>query len=50
MVTYKPPTGYLDSVTYLRISDEFLEPENLKIFEVFVAQMKSDSFVTPFSN
>jgi len=49
MVSYKPPTGDLESVTYLRISDEFLQLDNLNLFSKFVAQMKEDSFATPFS-
>mmetsp|Transcript_15480 Transcript_15480/g.27153 ORF Transcript_15480/g.27153 Transcript_15480/m.27153 type:complete len:482 (+) Transcript_15480:36-1481(+) len=49
MVSYKPPAGYLDSVTYLRISDKFLEAKHLETFSSFVAQMQSPSYVTPFT-
>jgi len=49
MVSYKPPTGYLKSVTYLRISDVLLEPANLATFTAFVRQMADPGFVTPWS-
>mmetsp|Transcript_63216 Transcript_63216/g.112380 ORF Transcript_63216/g.112380 Transcript_63216/m.112380 type:complete len:425 (+) Transcript_63216:2-1276(+) len=49
ILSHKPPVGYLDSVTYLRMCDAFLQPSNLRLFAQFVAQMSERRFVTPFS-
>eukprot|EP00415_Alexandrium_ostenfeldii_P001700 UN1700 len=48
MLTYKPPTGVVSSVTYLRISDELLEPGPLALFGYFCKRMADPGFVTPF--
>merc|ERR1712154_421340 len=49
MLAWKPPSGDISSVTYLRISDELLETNNLHTFKEFCASMGSPAWVTPFS-
>jgi len=48
MLMYKPPIGSVSSITYLRISDELLEPVNLALFADFCKRMAEPSSVTPF--
>jgi len=49
MVSYKPPTGFLQSVTYMRVSNELLQEENLRVFSSFVSKMQNPLMVTPWT-
>lgn len=49
MMVWKPPNGYVSSITYLRISDELLGRKNLKTLAEFCEKMSDPGWVTPFS-